>query len=349
MSFPPPHMPLGFDDCRTRRQVALCAVETAARLVRAEVVTCDEMDLAAGWMFGVNNAQTPGAEALFPEFLRHAHQHPVLNAFLDGYNQRALRLEDTGTDFERTDLYRRFYAAFGIRHQLIAPIEIDARRLVALAIFRTTDPFATEDLERLSALVPRIQSAWKTCAHIEHAQRDAFRQLGYELVPLAAGYGGPPVTEATRRILADRWGRNSWEQQLEAWKGVVANQLSADDPAPLLWEAPEGIEVRAVRLPDGEAALAVRAHPPHSPRRSPIWNILSPREREVAEWLVEGKTSAVVATLLGVKEPTVRKHLEHIYLKLGVENRASAIRVLLDPDETARPAGNRQDQGSTIR
>jgi DNA-binding CsgD family transcriptional regulator len=330
MPLPPPHVPLDFDDCRTRRQVALYAVETTARLVRAEVVTCDEMDLAAGWMFGVNNARGPGAEALFPEFLRHADQHPVLHAFLNGPRDRALRLDDTGTDFEKTDLYRRFYAAFGIRHQLIAPIEIDARRVVSLAVFRTNEAFPTEDLDRLNAVVPRIQSAWKACTHIEHAQRDAFRQLGYELVPLAVGYGGPPLTEATRRILADRWGPNSWEQQLEAWKGVVAAQSSLDVPASLIWEAPEGIEVRAVRLPDGEAALAVRAHAPHSPRRSPMWNILSPREREVAEWLVEGKTSAVVATLLGVKEPTVRKHLEHIYLKLGVENRASAIRALLE-------------------
>jgi GAF domain-containing protein len=187
MPTPSPNVPLDFDDCRTRRQVALCAVETTARLVRAEVVTCDEMDLGAGWMFGVNNAKGPGAEALFPEFLRHADQHPVLKAYLNGAPHRALRLDDTGADFEETDLYRRFYAAFGIRHQLIAPIEIDARRIVSLALFRTTDPFATEDLDRLNAVVPRMQSAWKTCAHIESAQRDAFRQLGYELVPLTAG------------------------------------------------------------------------------------------------------------------------------------------------------------------
>jgi DNA-binding CsgD family transcriptional regulator len=339
MSLQSPPVPLELDECRTRRQVAVCAVESAARLVRAEVVTCDEMDLAAGWMFGVNNAQSPGAEALFPEFLRHSHQHPVLNAFFNGSTHRALRLDDAGSqpDFEHTDLYRRFYAAFGIRHQLIAPIEVAARRIVALAFFRTTDPFATEDLDRLNVLIPQIQSAWKTCAHIEHAQRDAFRQLGYELVPLTTGYGGPPVSAAARAILADRWGSDSWEQQLECWKRTVAAQTSTDDAAPVLWEAPGGVEIRAVRLPDDEAALAVRAHPPRPPRRSPIWNTLSPREREVAEWLVEGKTSAVVATLLGVKEPTVRKHLEHIYLKLGVENRASAIRALLDGGEVRHP------------
>lgn len=332
-------MPLEFDDCRTRRQVALCVVETVSRLVRADVVTCDEMDPVAGWMFGVNNAKAPGAEALFPEFLRHSHQHPVLRIFLDGATDRALRLSDASAqhDFEQTDLYRRFYAAFGIRHQLLAPIEVAENRVVALAAFRTSDPFDQRDLDELNALIPQIQSAWKTCAHIEHAQRDAFRQLGFELVPLTAGYGGPPVSAAARAILADRWGPDSWQQQLESWKRTVAAQTSSDDAAPVLWEAPGGVEIRAVRLPDGGAALAVRAQPPRPPRRSPIWNTLSPREREVAEWLIEGKTSAVVATLLGVKEPTVRKHLEHIYQKLGVENRASAIRALLGT-ETSRPS-----------
>lgn len=335
MSLPSPHVPLDFDDCRTRRQVALCVIETVARLVSADVVTCDEMDPVAGWMFGVNNARTPGAEALFPEFLRHSHQHPVLRIFLEGSTDRALRLTDAGAqhEFEQTDLYRRFYAAFGIRHQLLAPIEVAESRIVALAAFRTAAPFDGRDLDQLNAVIPRIQAAWKTCNHIEHAQRDAFRQLGYELVPLTAGYGGPPVSSAVREILADRWGPDSWEPQLESWKRTVEAESSANEAAPILWEAPGGVEIRAVRLPDGGAALAVRAHPARPPRRGPGWNPLSPREREVAEWLVEGKTSAVMATLLGVKEPTVRKHLEHIYHKLGVENRASAIRALLDGAE----------------
>ena len=52
---------------------------------------------------------------------------------------------------------------------------------------------------------------------------------------------------------------------------------------------------------------------------------LTPREREVLFWLARGKSNAEIATILGIKPATVGKHLERIYPKLGVENRAAAI------------------------
>ena len=51
---------------------------------------------------------------------------------------------------------------------------------------------------------------------------------------------------------------------------------------------------------------------------------LSMREREVLRWLAEGKTNAEIAFLLEISPGTVKKHLENIYAKLGVENRHAA-------------------------
>ena len=41
-------------------------------------------------------------------------------------------------------------------------------------------------------------------------------------------------------------------------------------------------------------------------------------------WLRRGKQSRDIADILGLSPRTVMKHLEQIYAKLGVENRASA-------------------------
>ena len=38
-----------------------------------------------------------------------------------------------------------------------------------------------------------------------------------------------------------------------------------------------------------------------------------------------GKTDAEIAALLGLSPRTVQKHLEHIYIKLGVETRTAAV------------------------
>ncbi len=56
---------------------------------------------------------------------------------------------------------------------------------------------------------------------------------------------------------------------------------------------------------------------------------LTPRERDVASWLARGRTNPEIAAILAAKPRTVEKHVEKILLKLGVENRTAAARVIL--------------------
>jgi len=61
------------------------------------------------------------------------------------------------------------------------------------------------------------------------------------------------------------------------------------------------------------------------PRSDPAPVGLTAREREVLQWLARGKTDAEIATLLAISPRTVNKHLEHVYVKLGVETRTAAV------------------------
>lgn len=51
---------------------------------------------------------------------------------------------------------------------------------------------------------------------------------------------------------------------------------------------------------------------------------LTHREAEVLLWIARGKSNRDIGEILGLSPRTVNKHLEQIYVKLGVENRASA-------------------------
>ncbi|MFJ3054770.1 response regulator [Herbaspirillum sp. NPDC087042] len=51
---------------------------------------------------------------------------------------------------------------------------------------------------------------------------------------------------------------------------------------------------------------------------------LTPRENDVLLWLGKGKTNRDIADILGMSPRTVNKHLEHIFVKLGVETRSAA-------------------------
>ncbi|WP_305984447.1 response regulator [Roseibium sp. MMSF_3544] len=51
---------------------------------------------------------------------------------------------------------------------------------------------------------------------------------------------------------------------------------------------------------------------------------LTLREAEVLIWIAKGKSNKDIGEILGLSPRTVNKHLEQIFVKLGVENRASA-------------------------
>jgi len=55
---------------------------------------------------------------------------------------------------------------------------------------------------------------------------------------------------------------------------------------------------------------------------------LTPRELDVLTWIAYGKTNRDIAAILGMSPRTVNKHLEHIYIKLGVETRSAAAAVV---------------------
>lgn len=70
--------------------------------------------------------------------------------------------------------------------------------------------------------------------------------------------------------------------------------------------------------------------PAHADRSVQLAELpLTPREREVLDWVSAGKTNRDIAAILDASHRTVEKHLERIYEKLGVETRtAAAMRAL---------------------
>jgi two-component system, NarL family, nitrate/nitrite response regulator NarL len=53
--------------------------------------------------------------------------------------------------------------------------------------------------------------------------------------------------------------------------------------------------------------------------------VLSPREREILELIAAGELAPEIAKRLGLSPATVRTHLQHLYEKLGVSDRAAAV------------------------
>lgn len=57
---------------------------------------------------------------------------------------------------------------------------------------------------------------------------------------------------------------------------------------------------------------------------------MTPQQARVLFWTIQGKTSPEIAMLLASKPRTIHKHVEHIFRKLGVNNRAAAISITIE-------------------
>jgi DNA-binding NarL/FixJ family response regulator len=120
-----------------------------------------------------------------------------------------------------------------------------------------------------------------------------------------------------------------WSEREDVRTGM---NLGADDylvkpvePADLLAAVATRLRRRRQTGP-GRAAAAADATPA---ALAPALG-LTPREAELLSWVVQGKTNPEIAIILAIKLTTVKKHLESIFAKLGVENRTAAVTLALE-------------------
>ena len=64
---------------------------------------------------------------------------------------------------------------------------------------------------------------------------------------------------------------------------------------------------------------------------------LSPREKEIARWVGQGKTNHEIASLSRLSENTVKHHLTSIFDKLEVESRTQLVHRVVDHEARSAP------------
>ncbi len=92
-----------------------------------------------------------------------------------------------------------------------------------------------------------------------------------------------------------------------------------------LMSAGEALDLNDAAIYAGQQIEAARRDP--SPRARPARpGGLSRREIEVIRLVANGRTAGEIATQLFISSRTAEHHIQHIYTKLGVSNRAEATR-----------------------
>ena len=148
--------------------------------------------------------------------------------------------------------------------------------------------------------------------HLDAARRIAARHPGVRLVVLTPRPGGDELLEA---VLAGASGYLGADMDAERLPHVLRGVLRGEVALPRLHTERVLDELRRRR--SHRDALATTGGSP-----------LSDREWEVLELLTATTSTGQVARRLGISEVTVRRHVSSAVAKLGVSDRAAAVRLM---------------------
>ena len=138
--------------------------------------------------------------------------------------------------------------------------------------------------------------------------------------------------EAVRRIRRDRPEAKVVVLSASDDRATIDGVLAAGASAYVLKSA-EAIDVASVIR---QAATGMVFHASAAPMSSlagpgvPPRSGLTERERSILEAVATGMTTAAISRELWISEHTIKFHLTNIYRKLGVANRAGAVRYALE-------------------
>ncbi|MGH8058490.1 MAG: response regulator transcription factor, partial [Candidatus Entotheonellia bacterium] len=189
-------------------------------------------------------------------------------------------------------------------------------------------------------LQPHLNRAWRNIKAVNRMQealellRHGVENLNQGVIVLTRGGRVRLMTTRARQWLLEYFEgpserRNSLPEALQRWVRYQQTLLVGSDTVPL---PPEPLAIEregkylVVRLLcESDKCLLLLEERRRTVSPATLKSLgLSRREAEVLAWVAQGRSNYAIGVILGISEPTVKKHLEHLYEKLGVWNRTEA-------------------------
>jgi two-component system, NarL family, nitrate/nitrite response regulator NarL len=110
-------------------------------------------------------------------------------------------------------------------------------------------------------------------------------------------------------------------QAAEVRQSIAASVLSRASRREVLASAMIAAAAGLIVIDPAFDARPIPGHPEAEPTLEP----LTPREVEVLQWVAEGLPNKAIALRLGIRETTVKFHVNSILAKLGAQSRTEAV------------------------
>lgn len=281
----------------------------------------------------------------------HAKTHPILNHMEKTQDGQAVTFSDVlpMRRFRDTALYREFYEPLRIPYIIGIALAIDKRHSITIARHQDRHEFSEKTRTTLNAIRPHVLQGFRNALAVTHLQdqlgalNQAMEDAHQALLAVTPEWRIKWATPSAYTLMKEYGFRaqsgSEWLPfRLREW--MIHQQRQFDSPAEV------ATPMSPLKITRGTASLSIRLVRNESQslllleeQRSPLDGHglhslgLSTRETEILGWVAQGKTNPEIGTILGISSRTVQKHLERIYIKLGVENRHAAMTIALEASQ----------------
>jgi DNA-binding CsgD family transcriptional regulator len=323
------------------------AVKRIAELIPSDVVTINEVDPEAGRTVYLAEPEDFPGPANGGEILAAlADQHPLIHHFLSTGDGSAHRISDfwSQNKYHSSPIYQFLYRSMGVEYQMAVTLPAPRPIVVGIALSRCDSDFSDRDRSVLNVLRPHLAQAWynaKDQGHLRallNAASEATAESGAGLIVLS-----DPPQELTPGALVSLYrffGRPTATSPLpvrvKRWMESQQARLQGESPLELVKPLRAEIDGRrmVLRYLPGQAVhpgvLLLREERRRPQERSLDALGLTAREAEIVGCVIRGESNAMIGQSLHVSPTTVKKHLDNIYLKVGVRGRGRLTAFVLD-------------------
>jgi DNA-binding CsgD family transcriptional regulator len=330
----------------SRDEFLRCTVEAAQELIPCMVAAVNDVDPAAGrfaaWYEPADYVVPPNAEELL---LEHGEQNPLIAYYNRTGDGSAYRFSDflTSDELHETYLYRELYRPMRMEYQMSVTLQVQAPRLFALVLGDDSHDFSERDRAVLNRIRPHLTQMWHNVRDL-----DRLRALvgAAQEVSLDQGWGvitlwdtpeelTPGAFATLYRHFGKPTARSPFPVRVERWLAAQREVVRRDDALTLLRPLSAQADGRRIvlrYLPAGSThpdAITIGVPVATGARDLESFR-LTQREAEVTHLVITGLANKEIARRLDVAPGTVRKHLDNIYRKVGVQSRAALTAFVFD-------------------
>jgi DNA-binding CsgD family transcriptional regulator len=319
-------------------------VSTLPKVISSELTSYSEVNPGKGIATWVMEPVPPDFPELVRAFERHVREQPRIHPHGQIGVGETLRVSDflARSQFQRLRLYDQMHRMIGAEHQMTTDLPTTPPLEIGISLNRGGRDFSERERMLLDMLRPHLAQAHRNAeaatelrTHLD-STKHAVEELDRGVVVLTISGRVQWCTDRARKLVSEYFGpferADRLPEDLRRWVDYQRTPLSGNGSVPPLPEPlivdrlGQRLVVRFVADPEENRHLLLLEKQTLPFSAGTLRSLgLTRREAEILVWIARGKTNNEVAALLFISPRTVKKHLEHIYQKLGVESRTEAV------------------------